>query len=61
MIDLASTLGSRREAFGRASWPGYEYVMVWGVFGLPFVTGHVLALRVLPESDFGPYPHGVAA
>jgi hypothetical protein len=27
----------------------------WGVFGLPFDSGHVLALRVFPESDFGPY------
>ena len=55
MIDLAATLGNRAEAFGRASWPGYEYVKGWGVFGLPFDTGHVLALRVFPESDFGPY------
>jgi hypothetical protein len=27
----------------------------WGVFGLPFDSRHVLALRVFPESDFGPY------
>lgn len=55
MIDLAAGLGGREEAFGRAPWPGHEYVKGWGVFGLPFDTGHVLALRVFPESDFGPY------
>jgi hypothetical protein len=27
----------------------------WGVFGLPFDSGHVLALRVFPENDFAPY------
>lgn len=27
----------------------------WGVFGVPFDSGHVLALRVFPENDFGPY------
>jgi hypothetical protein len=27
----------------------------WGVFALPFDSGHVLALRVFPQSDFGPY------
>ncbi|HLQ53661.1 MAG TPA: hypothetical protein VK162_05230 [Streptosporangiaceae bacterium] len=25
------------------------------MFGLPFDSGHVLALRVFPENDFGPY------
>jgi hypothetical protein len=25
------------------------------VFGLPFASGHVLALRVFPENDFSPY------
>ncbi len=26
-----------------------------GVFGLPFDSGHILALRVFPENDFSPY------
>ncbi len=26
-----------------------------GCFGLPFDSGHVLALRVFPENDFSPY------
>jgi hypothetical protein len=27
----------------------------WGIFGLPFDSGHVLALRVFPDNDFSPY------
>ncbi|MCE5288428.1 MAG: hypothetical protein LLG14_04220 [Nocardiaceae bacterium] len=40
---------------GEPPWPGYEYVRGWGVFGLPFDSGHVLALRVFPQNSFGPY------
>lgn len=40
---------------GEAPWPGHEYVRGYGVFGLPFDSGHVLALRVFPQSSFGPY------
>jgi len=40
---------------GEAPWPGHEYVRGWGVFGLPLDSGHVLALRVFPQSSFGPY------
>ena len=40
---------------GEAPWPGHEYVRGWGVFGVPFDSGHVLALRVFPQSSFGPY------
>jgi hypothetical protein len=40
---------------GEAPWPGHEYVRGWGVFGLPFDSRHVLALRVFPQSSFGPY------
>ena len=55
MLDLASRL---RDLPGRRGvWPvsGHEYVRGWGVFGLPFDSGHVLALRVFPENDFAPY------
>ncbi|MEU1513282.1 hypothetical protein ABZ490_14165 [Streptomyces sp. NPDC005811] len=65
MIDLASRLSGLPESRGDAPWPGHEYVKGWGVFGLPFSSGHVLALRVFPESSFGAYrtvwhrtPHG---
>lgn len=55
MLDLASRLTDLPERRGHAPWPGHEYVKGWGVFGLPFDSGHVLALRVFPENDFGPY------
>ncbi len=44
-----------RPKMGEAPWPDHEYVNGWGVFGLPFNSGHVLALRVFPQSSFGPY------
>lgn len=40
---------------GEAPWPDHEYVRGWGVMGLPFDSGHVLALRVFPQGSFGPY------
>lgn len=49
---LTSAIGSR---MGEAPWPDHEYVRGWGVFGLPFDSGHVLALRVFPQGSFGPY------
>jgi hypothetical protein len=55
MPDLASRLRDFPAVRGRARWPGHEYVRGWGVFGLPFDSGHVLALRVFPENDFGSY------
>lgn len=55
MVDLASQLRGLPERRGRAPWPNHEYVRGWGVFGLPFDSGHVLALRVFPDNDFAPY------
>lgn len=55
MIDLASRLSDQPASSGRAPWAGHEYVKGWGVFGLPFDSGHVLALRVFPQASFGPY------
>ena len=55
VLDLAAMLQGLPEVRGRAPWPGHEYVRGWGVFGLPFDSGHVLALRVFPENDFAPY------
>lgn len=54
-IGLSAQLSDLPVARGHAPWPGHEYVKGWGVFGLPFDSGHVLALRVFPEGDFGPY------
>jgi hypothetical protein len=55
MLDLASSLSRLPEMRRPAPWAGYEYVKGWAVFGLPFDSGHVLALRVMPESSIAPY------
>ena len=55
MLDLSTQLRDLPEQQGDPPWPGYEYVKGWGVFGVPFDSGHVLALRVFPENDFSPY------
>jgi hypothetical protein len=55
MSSPATLTGAIRPQMGDAPWPGHEYVRGWGVFGLPFDSGHVLALRVFPQSSFGPY------
>jgi hypothetical protein len=55
VLDLATRLADLPEVQGQPPWPGYEYVKGWGVFALPFDSGHVLALRVFPENDFSPY------
>lgn len=55
MVQLATRVGQIAERRGTAAWPDHEYVRGWGVFGLPFDSGHVLALRVFPENDFAPY------
>lgn len=55
MLKLSTKLQGLPERQGDPPWPGHEYVNGWGVFGLPFDSGHVLALRVFPENDFSPY------
>lgn len=55
MLDLATRLSALPAVQGRAPWPDHEYVKGWGVFALTFDSGHVLALRVFPEGDFGSY------
>jgi hypothetical protein len=54
-VDLESRLGRLPPHRGHAEWRDHEYVRGWGVFGLPFASGHVLALRVFPDNDFSPY------
>ena len=55
VFGLAAQLSDLPVVQGHAPWPGHEYVKGWGVFGLPFDSGHVLALRVFPHNDFSPY------
>src|SRR6266516_5870886 len=54
-VDLSAQLSDLPAVRGHAPWPNHEYVKGWGVFGPPFDSGHVLALRILPENDLGPY------
>src|SRR5262245_27250494 len=54
-VDLADELSRLSPRRGRFPWADHEYVRGWGVFGLPFDSGHVLALRVFPDNDFAPY------
>ena len=55
MPSVAARTEAIAEDRGEAPWPGHEYVRGWGVFGLPFDSGHVLALRVFPQNPFAPY------
>lgn len=55
MTSLVARTAAIGEGRGEAPWPGHEYVRGWGVFGLPFDSGHVLALRVFPQNPFAPY------
>jgi hypothetical protein len=55
MPSIAARATSLPDRVGEAPWPGHEYVRGWGVFGLPFDSGHVLALRVFPQNSFAPY------
>ena len=55
MVNLPDLLSAWTSEPPRLPWPDVEYVKGWGVFGLPFDSGNVLALRVFPHSSFGPY------
>jgi hypothetical protein len=54
-LDLATELADLPERRARFAWADHEYVRGWGIFGLPFDSGHVLALRVFPQNDFAAY------
>lgn len=38
-----------------AAWKGHKWGQGWGVYALPFSSGHVLTLQVFPQNDFSPY------
>jgi hypothetical protein len=54
-MDLAGELAAIRPVSRPSPVPGFEHVRGYGVFALPFDSGHVLALRVFPQNDFAPY------
>jgi len=54
-MHLGSELQAIKPIARRSPVAGFEYVRGYGIFALPFDSGHVLALRVFPENDFAPY------
>jgi hypothetical protein len=54
-MDLGKELKAIEPVIRSSPLRGFEYVRGYGVFALPFDSGHVLALRVFPENDFAPY------
>jgi hypothetical protein len=59
MLNLPVLLSDWTSAPAQPPSPDVEYVKGWGCSGgLPFESGHLLALRVFPHSSFGPYRTG---
>jgi hypothetical protein len=54
-MSLAHELQAIEPSVRPSPLPGFEHVGGYGVFGSPFDSGHVLALRVFPQNDFVPY------
>ena len=54
-MNLARELTGLDEGVIRSPWKGHETVRGFAVMSLPFASGHVLASRTIPQSDFGPY------
>jgi hypothetical protein len=54
-MNLAKEVEAIEPAARPSRLPGFEYVRGYGVYVLPFDSGHVLALRVFPQNDFAPY------
>ncbi|MFB6080986.1 MAG: hypothetical protein ABEJ81_08315 [Haloferacaceae archaeon] len=52
---VAAVVGRIRPSIRPSPVRGYERIRGYGIYGLPFDGGHVLALRVFPENDFAPY------
>ena len=52
---VAAKVQRIRPSVQPSSIQGYEHVRGFGIYALPFDSGHVLALRVFPENDFAPY------
>ena len=52
---LAGKAQAIEDRIEESPWADHEYVRGYGVFVLPFSTGHLLALRVSPQNPFGPY------
>ena len=54
-MNLASKATAIETRSGTSPWPDHEHVRGYAVLELPFSSGHLLGLRVWPQSDFGPW------
>lgn len=54
-IDLATRCQRIEPRACPSPWAGHEHSRGYAVMVLPFSSGHLLGLRVFPETDFGPY------
>lgn len=54
-MKLASELAEPTFGLASSPWEGHEVSAGYAVMGLPMSSGDILALRVLPRTDFGGY------
>lgn len=54
-MNLSERVSKIEPQIGTSPWAEHEYVRGYSVMVLPFSSGDLLALRVWPQSDFGPY------
>ncbi|CAN5652347.1 hypothetical protein BH23CHL2_BH23CHL2_30560 [soil metagenome] len=54
-MHLASELQEIQPQMRDSPWAGHEHYHGYGVMVMPFSSGHLLGLRVFPDTDFGPY------
>lgn len=54
-MNLAKELEVLEPKVGSSPLAGHEYVNGYALAAMPFDSGHVLGLRVMPENDFAPY------
>lgn len=55
MTNLAAAVAAIPPRSRPSPVPGYEHIRGWGICALPFDSGHVVAVRAFPESDFAPF------
>jgi len=54
-MNLAGELRGIESRVRASPWAGHEHARGYAVMVLPFSSGHLLGLRVFPETDFAPY------
>ena len=54
-MNLATKATAIESRIDTSPWPDHEHVRGYAVLELPFSSGHLLGLRVWPQSDFAPW------